>query len=464
MSRNVVLVVLDTLRADALEPYGAPPGASPAVAEIAAGGAAVQDMFATASWTLPSHASLFTGSLPRALGLGQAPGGTPAGARPVLEAQRERMLPEVLRRAGWDTRAVSANVWVSEAAGFATGFEVFEEVETGRRHSDAGREHLRGRLSWALEGLRARADDGAGAAQAVLERWLGERDERPFFWFVNLVEVHSPYLPPRPYNDLGARERVRAAGDARRHLSLGAIWKACLSDFDVPDDALQRMRHLYARSVRLADDWVARLVDRLRNARLLEDTLLIVTSDHGENLGEGGLLAHAFSLDERLIRVPFVVNRPDFEPGEAPRSLADVPRLVAEHLGLAEHPWGERPGPAGLAPAQFDFLGEDDPRIEVATDTWDLDQTERRKLFTPLTCVTDGRLKLLARGEERELYDLAADPLELRPLPAGGNGRAAELRAGLAHPDLWMSASPEAPGDASESEEIERRMKLLGYM
>ncbi|MBA2420160.1 MAG: sulfatase-like hydrolase/transferase, partial [Thermoleophilaceae bacterium] len=148
MSRNVVLLVLDTLRADALEPYGAPLGASPAVAQLAARGAALQDMFATASWTLPSHASLFTGALPRALGLGQAPGGAPQGARPVLEAQRDRMLPEVLRRGGWDTRAVSANVWVSEAAGFATGFDVFEEVETGRRQGEVEREDLRGRLSW----------------------------------------------------------------------------------------------------------------------------------------------------------------------------------------------------------------------------------------------------------------------------------------------------------------------------
>ena len=464
MSRNVVLLVLDTLRADALEPYGAPPGASPAVAQLAARGAALQDMFATASWTLPSHASLFTGALPRALGLGQAPGGAPQGARPVLEAQRDRMLPEVLRRGGWDTRAVSANVWVSEAAGFATGFDVFEEVETGRRQGEVEREDLRGRLSWALEGLRARADDGAAAAEAVLERWLGERDERPFFWFVNLVEVHSPYLPPRPYNDLGARERVRAADEARRHLSLSAIWKACLSDFDVPDDALERMRHLYARSVRQADDWVGRLIARLDDAGALDDTLVIVTSDHGENLGEGGLLAHAFSLDDRLIRVPFVVNRPDFELGEGPTSLADVPALLARHLDLDDHPWTERPGPAGLACAQFDFLGPDDPRIQVVTDAWELAEHERRKLFTPLTCVTDGRHKLVARGEERELYDLEADPLELRPLPAEGNGQAAALHAGLDHRDLWVSASPEAPGDSSDSEDIERRMKLLGYM
>ena len=185
----------------------------------------------------------------------------------MLEAERERLLPEVLRRAGWDTRAVSANVWVSEAAGFATGFDVFEEVETGRRQAELEREDLRGRLAWAREGLRADADDGAGAAEAVLERWLGEPAEKPFFWFVNLVEAHSPYLPPKPYNDLGPLERIRAADEARRYLNLSAIWRACLTGEVPPAEALERMRHLYARSVRLADDWVGRFLTRLDRRR-----------------------------------------------------------------------------------------------------------------------------------------------------------------------------------------------------
>src|SRR4051812_33981729 len=117
MPENVLVVVFDTARADAFEPYGAPAGASPTLAQLASGGQAVPDMFATACWTLPSHASMFTGMLPRALGLSQAPQGTPHGARPVLESQRERLLPEVLRRAGYETRAASANIWVSPHAG-----------------------------------------------------------------------------------------------------------------------------------------------------------------------------------------------------------------------------------------------------------------------------------------------------------------------------------------------------------
>ena len=83
---------------------------------------------------------------------------------------------------------------------------------------------------------------------------------------MNLVECHSPYLPPWPYNDLGPIDRLRAAEEARRHLTLSGIWKACAGNFDVPPGALERMRHLYARSVRLMDDWLRDLLAELDGA------------------------------------------------------------------------------------------------------------------------------------------------------------------------------------------------------
>src|SRR5206468_1313962 len=118
-------------------------------------------------------------------------------------------------------------------------------------------------------------------------------------WFVNVVECHSPYLPPRPYHAVSVIERLRAAEEARRYLNLPAIFRACAGGFDVPEDALDRMRRLYAASVRYADDWLERLLARLEEAGLLDDTLVIVCSDHGENFGERDLITHAFSLDDR---------------------------------------------------------------------------------------------------------------------------------------------------------------------
>src|SRR3954452_22284878 len=108
---NVLLVVFDTARADALEPYGAAAGGSAAVAEVARRGRAVDGVHSRACWTLPSHASMLSGALPRALGLTQAPGGTAYGSRPVIEGLRDRWLPEELRRHRWGTAGGRRHVW-----------------------------------------------------------------------------------------------------------------------------------------------------------------------------------------------------------------------------------------------------------------------------------------------------------------------------------------------------------------
>src|SRR3954454_20928520 len=162
---NVLLVVFDTARADALEPYGAVAGASPAVADVARRGRAVDGVHSTACWTLPSHASMLSGALPRALGLTQAPGGTAYGSRPVIEGLRDRWLPEVLRRHGWRTQAVSCNVWISALGGWDTGFDDFTTIDSGRE-ARLGRPGRRERLAWVLESARARSDDGGAEAGA----------------------------------------------------------------------------------------------------------------------------------------------------------------------------------------------------------------------------------------------------------------------------------------------------------
>jgi arylsulfatase A-like enzyme len=463
---NVLLLVLDAARRDALEPYGAPAGSTPVIADLADRGRALPEVYATACWTVPSHASMFTGLMPRAAGLGSA--GSPEGAKPVVEAHRDRLLPEVLRRAGYATAGVSANLWVSEASGFGTGFDDFFEVHTGR-HVRFDRWGLRDRARWVAEAVRARVDDGAENAARALDRMLEPRPDRPFFWFVNLIECHSPYLPPRGYGDVSLLDRVRALGDARRHYTLDAIWRASAGGFDIPESTIERDRRLYAASIAYMDDWLGRCLERLDAAGALDDTVVIVTSDHGENFGEGGLVAHALSLDNRLIHVPFVIAGPAADE-HGLTSLAELPRLVADLAGLRDHPWTDGP-PAGVGVAQFDPpVDPGDPRLTTAVEGWGLGDEAVRRLTTPLTCAVRDDLKLLRRGEHEELYDLRADPLELAPLPGGVDREGvAELRAALEHPSVTAQRDPESSagtGEASAEElrEIEERMRLLGYM
>jgi arylsulfatase A-like enzyme len=464
---NVLLIVLDTARADAFEPYGAPKGASPAVADLASRGVASPLAHSACSWTMPSHVAMFTGALPRSLGLGRAPGRKAANCRPVLEANADRVLAEVLRRAGYATAAVSANPWIGPYAGFGLGFERFTTVKTQRRRSIYNPRPL-AHIGWALESLAAKVDDGAAKAKGVVRSWIGEGSPGPFFWFVNLMECHSPYLPPRPYNGLGPIQRLRASEEARRHLTINGIGRHCAGRFPIPDGALERMRRGYAAEIRLMDDWLADVLGELDRRGLLDETLVIVTSDHGENLGEGRLIGHALSLDQRLIHVPLVAAGPGASAFETLVSSTSLPRLVAEAVGLDDHGWPEDPLPPGVAVAQFDALVDPaDPELSKTVVAWDLDHTGIRLLTSDLTVATDGRWKVLRYGDEEMVYDLTADPLELSPSSPNGadNGDVARLRAVLdrtSHSD--RAPAPDLGLEAADAEELAERMRLLGYL
>jgi arylsulfatase A-like enzyme len=458
---NVLLIVLDTARRDALEPFGAPAGSSPAVAQLAARGIVADQARSAASWTLPSHAAMFTGMLPRDAGLAQAPVQTPRSCRDVVEGHRDRLLPEVFRRAGYATAGVSANLWIDEASGFATGFDRWRSVES-QRQTGLNDQSRAARARWARDAVLARGDDGANEARKTLREWSADAgSDSPFFWFVNLNECHSPYLPPRRYADIGMLGRLRAGEEARRYLTMMSIWQACAGGLTVPEEALARMRHLYARAVRLMDDWLADVLGVLDARGVLDDTLVVVTSDHGENFGENGLMAHAFSLDERLTHVPLVAAGPGASELVGLRSLADLPRALAAATGI-DHPWGAPLCPQ-VSVAQFDPpTGPEDQRVVRCVEEWGVGEAGLRVMTTPLTSATDGVLKLIRRGASEELYDLAADPLECSPLDASDH-RAAPLRAAL-DPLAAETVTGRPEASAEDLAEIEERMKLLGYM
>jgi arylsulfatase A-like enzyme len=468
VAANILLVVLDALRRDAVEPYGAPRGATPAIANLAARGSALPNAYATASWTLPSHASMFTGLLPRQLGLGQPPGGTPKGARGALERVADRVLANVLAKSGYATRGWSANLWASQHAGFDLGFDRFSYV-SGHRVDRLAAEGARARLAWALEGLRARHDDGAAEIGGALREDIASWSGQPTLWFVNLCECHSPYLPPRPWDDLGTATRVRAALDAQRHLSFQSICLFVAGRWQIPDEAFARMRHLYARAAAYLDSWLADVLDALDRRGILDDTLVIVTSDHGENFGEDGLLAHGFSVDQRLIHVPLVMAGPGAISPAGPFSLAELPTVIADAAGLADHPW-RRELPDGVVVAQYDPMGPPShPRVREVADRWQIDDVGIDRLTAEFSCATDGRLKLVVRNGAELLYDLREDPGESAPLdPVGANGGFAALRSALQHPSARATAPSPATqvpsASAEELADLERQMKLLGYM
>jgi len=475
MRPNILLIVFDTARLDAFEPYGAPSKSTPTVAQLASAGSAHATTYSTGCWTVPGHGSMFTGLLPRSAGLGHV-GMTRYREFPAtLAAQRPRLLAEVFTRSGYETAGISANAWISKRTGFSTGFERWTQI-TGKRAPGIRAQGRRDQAAWYLQALRARQDDGAREVEALLADWLsGRHSRRPFLWFVNLMECHSPYLPPKPHNRLSTSGRLRAAHEAARHLTVDNIWRCNCGGFDVPESTIRRMRDLYADSISQLDSWLARVLDLLESHGVLEETQVVVTSDHGENLGEGQLLGHAFSLDDRLLRVPFVTAGPKQPAMSDTFSLTGVPHLLADVAELDDHPWHEAQAPDGIVLAQFDAPGEGHgEKVLEAVERWGLGDEAARTLSTSFTCATDGRVKLVRRLGREELFDLEADPNERTPLSVG----AAETeRYGQALIPLRQAldaaesaevqgttelAAPDA--DPDETARIEAQLRLLGYL
>jgi arylsulfatase A-like enzyme len=459
---NVLLIVMDTARRDAFTPYGAVPDATPSTAQLASRGTAIGGAVAAANWTMPSHVSMLTGLLPRTAGLSHPPGGRNEHIAAVLEGHRDRYLPFALRSAGYRTLGVSANVWISRRNGFGLGFDEFVDV-SDRRVRRMHDRRVKERAKWYVQALQARLDDGLAAIEQRIAAWLDERDERPWFMFANLIECHSPYLPPKPYSDVGPLQRVLAARDASRYQTMKGVWRICSTGDIPPARTLGRMRHLYGRAIRMMDDFVGRILERLDRAGVLDETLVIVTSDHGENFGEGGFIGHAASLADRLIGVPVVLAGPGAQSVDGVWSQARLPALVGRAAGV-DGPWTDDDGPA---------VSQYDTGIERSTidefRAWGASGDGIRRFFEPGTCATDGRYKLVTLGEDESLFDLTRDPLELSPIDIASVGAdvVAPLRRALraAASEEWTPAvgASEDVVDA-EKRELEERMRLLGYM
>jgi arylsulfatase len=417
----IVLVTLDTTRADRLGCYGYARATSPNLDRLAAQSMVYTRALATTSWTLPAHATLFTGKLAASHGAAYDAAGSlslatviegPAEwreyrARPLGEA--ERTLAEVLREAGYATAAVVAGPWMKRPFGLAQGFVHYDESGVT---SSEGR----------------RADSVTDAAL----RWLDSPREREAFLFLNYYDPHGPYDPPEPF-----AHAFRPA-DAPRPEGLPR------------GDDLQA---LYDAEILYMDHHLGRLLDGLRTRGLFDRALIVVTADHGELLGEQGRLGHGQYLTQPELHIPLLVKRPRGQapPGrsEAAVQLTDVLSIVLDAAGLA--------APAGVQGGLPPRLGH-----PVVAEVFPLPALSPdggwRALF-------DGRWKFLWNSQGRhQLFDLDRDPGEGRDLAA----REGERVVGLATLVERYFASLPRPGAAGPpavlDEDTRRALESLGYI
>lgn len=319
---NVLLVVVDTLRADALGVYGAGPEASPEIDALARGGVVFERAIAAAPWTAPSHAALFTSRYSREHSIGFETGTTRLTGLTTLA--------QVFRAAGYSTAAFVSNIVLLRRYGWDLGFDRYDDELTA---PEPNRPEIVERV----------AED---TARSALD-WLARQGDEPFFLWVHLQDPHGPYDPPEAF-----RERVRARPEPGEkplprlpgNRGRGGIpGYQALEGLDLPS----QYRARYRGEVLYADHWVAEIVRAVEEHASGRGALVAVTSDHGESLGEGGYyFLHGFATTPELARVPLILRAPGLLPGRRaePVSHVDVMPTLLELAGL-EAP----PGARGLA-------------------------------------------------------------------------------------------------------------------
>ncbi len=372
--RNVILISIDTLRADHLSYTGYPRVTSPAIDRLAAQSLDFRQAFAQAASTLPSHASLMTALYPSVHGAETSLG------RPVSDELTT--LAEVLHDAGFETGAFVEGGQLADVWNLSQGFQTYDVTP----FSAAGRGD---ELPAILEKARA---------------WISERGDRPWFCFVHSYAVHVPYAPQPPYDMMFVEDT--SLGLPLR-LETGPHLDEINSEPRYPGDPVVRhITSLYDGEIRYMDEHVGRFLWQLDVMGAAEDTIIVFTSDHGEELGDHGRVAlHSHTLYDELLHVPLLMRVPGLEP----RRVDEQVRLIDVAPTLL--------GMLGIMGESLPFQG-----VNLLA-RWEGEPDEANELPVLAECITAqgqwrslraGGMKLITDPQERhQLFDVHSHPQEV---------------------------------------------------
>lgn len=428
---NVLVVVVDTLRADRVGVYGNARGLTPHIDRLAARAAVFQHAYAQAPWTNPSVASLFTSRFQSQHGV--------IAIQSIL-GDDEVTLAEVLKARGYATGAFCANSLLLRNHGYAQGFDEYRAYWTARPRDTA---------------RPKAANERAQVLNHDALEWLAEvGTERPVFLYLQYMETHTPYEPPadvldrllegRPKPDLGLVNYVARFG----HL------------IDIPPQGLRAVEDVYDTEVVAVDRAIGELLAALDARGFLSGAVVVITADHGDEFKDHGLMGHDYTLYDEVIHVPLLVAVPG---SSGRRDVADVVGLVDIAPTLLELVGAEAPAAFEGRSLTAAIAGRRDG-AGPQTAYSELLKPEGATRLTPHErAIVVGRHKLIAGvGGEQEFYALDADPGERNANALDDGARTALARAlDDARRHALANASPRRtqPIDAATRE----RLRALGY-
>lgn len=431
--KRVIVLGIDTLRADHLQGFGARRNTAPNLDRIATEeGVRFTRAFAQSSWTLPSMTSVFTSLYPQQHG---------------VEDRGMRLSPKIPTLAGafaaqgWMTAGFVTHIYVSSLFGLDSGFLTFRELSIDWNYN---------------EGKQLRADDVFGHVVP----WVHHHRDVPFFLYVHLFDPHWDYTPPAPFDRAFTDPEYSGPADG----SWGYLSQFMPRDKLMPAEDLQRLIDLYDGEILYTDDAIGRFVDFLKSQGLWDDTLFVVLSDHGEEFQEHNSVHHIRTLYDEVLHVPLLIKPPRGRPetwrdavSERVRNVDIAPTLLAM-ANLATPPsfTGESLLPLMRGPGKH--------RRSVA-------KTKTARYGQSLTSLHTQRYKLIVSdngGGPLELFNWTQDPGELVNLAPEREDLARRLLYGLGNYVRTLEASRDQleaalPG-VDLTKEQEERLRTLGYI
>ena len=387
----------------------------------------------TTSWTLPAHASLFTGLLNQSHG--------------VIQEERVLVdehvtLAEVLRDAGYQTAGVYGAPYLHPTFGMDQGFDVYRSSSGGWGELGAG--DFRNRMS--QKRLGSRYEITGPRSVAAVDDWMDDIDERPFFLFLHLWDVHYDYIPPRRYVELFDPDYSGDldASDLQRN-------PAVHPGMDARD--LEHLIALYDGEIRFTDDTLDQILKLLDDAGRLENTIVAITADHGEEFFEHGAKLHRKSLFDEVLRVPLIVRWPGrLAPGRVIEDQVQLIDIFPTLLSMAGVPLPLPVQGRDLSPL---LAGEALPPVQALSE-----------LEGHMTALRSNQYKLIQFGKRTIGYRLARDPAESKPLAPHENDRR-RLTTLVAQAEAFrgrIGSRAMRPAREELAPEVRERLRRLGYI
>ena len=423
---NVVVIVVDTLRADHLGFFGYPRSTSPNLDRLAEESLSFTHAVAHAPWTSPSIGSLLTSRYPGSLGF--------AGSKEPARATDEALfLAEILSGEGYSTAAIVSHTYAGSRVGFDQGYDTFNEDDA------LGPDHV---------------SSPSVTTKAIAH--LDAKPKSPFFLFLHYFDPHFSYLLQEPYDF-----DPDYTGDFESGAPYGALLERARGE-TLSDRDLEHVRALYDSEIRFTDAHIGRFLEHLEVLGLYDDTLIVFTADHGEAFLDRNdrWIGHGKTLFQELLHVPLLIKLPGAQPAgqviETPIGLVDVLPSMLQVLGLPlprDHRFAGRAVPLTDIAALSDLLARPIFSETMARGRW-------------LQSVIDGRFKLIVdrKKDRRRLFDLEADPGETIDLLEREPETAARLLRELSTWDAQIAADRDSAEPARFSREEEERLKALGYL